>query len=229
MSWNPAPVQKSAEVTGTGNSLVISMSAMAQGNLAVVHICVGYNETVTSVVDDKGNTYVVPVGVIQGTSIHGYQAYGVQVVGGATTITVNFSASTTAKAAAADEFSPGAVKWASNADAVDTQTGRGGTGTTLNLASPLALAVAGELVVVSGLLLAAKTWTGGANYTLYNGSSGSHQVASEYRLSATRSENPSLTIATTTWVIQVRGFKPPNAAYTRSVSGAVASSPGGMY
>jgi hypothetical protein len=181
------------------------MSATGAGNLVVVHIRTSNGNNVSSVTDDQGNTYVVGGASSLGDAGPSivYQAYGVQVTGGVTTVTVNFSVSTSARAGA-DEYSGGATTNAAIADAF--LAGAKTTGT--NVSTTLNPAANGELVVATIGLLAARTYTAGTNYTMYNGT-GSVTIRSMYNLNATTSETAPCTLSTSTdWVEVTRAYKP---------------------
>lgn len=202
-----ATVQTSAVTNiGGATSGYITLSPTIANNLVVVHVKVSQDtRTVTSVTDDKGNTYVVLDPVDSGTTNRLYQAYGVQVVGGVTTITVNFNLSATA-ALGADEYSGGAL---TNIDIFDvSSTGIGSSGTSMSVGS-FNPSSSGELIVVTGSLGAATTWTAGTNYTNYFRSGESVTTQSEYRLSGDTSETAPWELgASSLWAERATAFIP---------------------
>lgn len=204
-----AVVQKSAQATGTGSTVAITTAATVVNNLVVVHIKMGDTvETCSSVTDDKGNAYILssPVSNV----IRVYQAYGVQAIGGTTTVTVHFSGAATAKRCAADEFSGGGT---SNATIIDNTKTGSGNGTAVAVSTMTT--VAGELVVAT---LAQNgtgmSWTAGASYTIYNGSN-PLGLRSEYRLSSTTSETaPATSDTSAEWGEIATSFKTLSASIT---------------
>lgn len=185
-------VQTSTQVTGNGASpLAITLSATTQGNLVVVHVYMrtGHTNTVTSVTDNAGNTYVIGAKFTAQRSV--YQAYGMQITGGATSVSVAFS-STGTYHVGADEYS-GFVAGATNTDVFDERS----TGTEVGTdgaveVSPALTPDTGELIVATvGNTTEGATWTAGSGYTLYNGSS--NRLQSEYKLSSSTSETAPIT------------------------------------
>jgi len=175
-----AHVQASSRVSGSAASGDITLSSTTQDNLVVVHVMTDSGTaTVTSITDDQGNTYVVGTkqnGV--GDDHSGTQGYGVQVTGGVTLVTVNFSASV-AFNIGADEYSGGADN---NAQVFDESLGAFDTGTALSVTT-LTPSQSGNLVVATRVTEATKTYTAGTDYTLsLSGTTG--RVSSQYRLSA---------------------------------------------
>lgn len=195
-------------VSGSGGTLGITVSATGINNLVVAHVVVLVGETCTGVTDDKGNTYVLSAGVTIGANRTVYQAYGVQVVSGATTITASFSASTVTKILGADEFSGGAT---SNAAIFDTETTGTGSSTAV-AASTLTPAATGELLVASMVVMVATTWTAGTSYTMGAGN-GTAAMRSEYRLSGAASETAPATLgASRVWGTILHAYKLPVSA-----------------
>lgn len=198
-------VQTSAQVAATGASAALTLVATGAGNLVVVHINTTTAQTVTGVTDNASNTYAVSAALDNGAD-RAYQAYGVQVAGGATTVTVTFSASVVHRCGA-DEYSGAA---ASNVAAFDASTTGTGTGTAVSV-STLTPAETGELIVVTGctpLGDAAATWTAGTGYTLYNGS-GAISLRSQYKLSGDATETAPWTLSSSlAWRAIATAFKP---------------------
>src|SRR6267154_1676823 len=94
--------------SGTTSALVISpTSSTIVNNLVIVNIkLTSLTATVTSVTDNQGNIYTKALGPITNALLvtSSYQFYGVQAVGGVTSITINISASVSVRADI-DEFS----------------------------------------------------------------------------------------------------------------------------
>lgn len=197
-------VQTATQATGSGTSVVITVSSTVQNNLVVIHVKVtGVTETLSSVTDDKGNTYVVSSPLAGGTEYRLYQAYGVQVTGGVTAITCNFSSNVASKRCGADEYSGNKITNATTFDASATGTG---TGTSLATGA-LSPAATGELIVATYAVSGPATFTNGTNYTLYNGVN-PVTVRSQYRLSGTTSETaPCTQNVSQTWGVIATAFK----------------------
>lgn len=196
-----APVQSSAETLISSTSAVITTSATIAGNLVIVHIrIVSGTALVTSVTDNKGNAYILSSPIINGT-ITLYQAYGVQVIGAVTAITVNVDSSVSIRCGA-DEFSGLAN---SNATVIDQTATNTGTGTAM--AVTLSPSAAGKLVVATIQNPTIGTLVAGTNYTrYYNNGTPTRPLISEYRLSATTSETAPATGPSGAWAEIARSF-----------------------
>lgn len=211
-----AHVQASTTVAGSGTSAVISLSGTGAGNLVVVHVYMGSTtQTVSSITDDAGNTYVVGSRQNASGGTHSAtQGYGVQTSGGATTITVNFSGSVSHEVGA-DEFSGGAT---SNVAVFDETLSAANSGTALAVAT-LTPTQAGNLVVATLVTGSARNFTAGADYTLSLPATGV-QVCSQYRLSATTSETAPATISSSTvWMEWATSFNPPPTTNIKTLDG----------
>lgn len=208
-----AQVQTAAQVVHTGTTAVaLTMSATGAGNLVVVHIRISDATTTPAVTDDKGNAYVVSAPVVNG-SVSLFQAYGVQVTGGVTTVSVTPSASNTMRCGA-DEYSGGKTTNATVFDVTKT-----GTGTSTSLAvSTLTPAATGELIVGSYAVVGTPTWTNGTNYVLYSG--GTTNTRSQYRLSSGASETAPVTISggSVAWNAIASAFIPLGASSTKTLA-----------
>lgn len=198
-----AQAQIVAQITGTGQNPVLTISASTAGNVVIVHI--GYasaSATVSSVTDNQSNVYALGSKLTSGTN-NLYQAYAVQTTGGTTQVTINFSVSVS-YVIYAEEYSGGA---ATNAAINDTSTT--GTGTSTSLAvSTLTTAATGELIVSTGGTQSNRTWTQGSGFTL-NGS-GARTSSSQYNLSGGASETAPMGISgtSTAWIELARAYKP---------------------
>lgn len=188
---------------GTASLGVTLASPATQGNLVVVHVRIVGTASVTSVTDDKGNTYVIGSALGLPTANQSlYQAYGVQVTGGATTITVTLSTSIAVRLGA-DEYSGTAASNAAVADQSSTGTGSGSS-LAVSSFSPSAT---GLLIVACGNIAASPTWTAGSGYVLASGS-GSVAMRSQYKLSGAASETaPMTTSLSTEWAEIARSYK----------------------
>lgn len=163
-------------------------------NLVVVNIKVAaVSFVLTSVVDSAGNTYALAgwrESNVGGSPITVYQYHGVQVTGGATTVTVNFPG-TQAIRICVEEFSGGMTSNATVFDksAANNLGASGGTSASLTLAP----ANAGELISVFVGLTGGGTFTAGTNYVI--GTQNTNGT-SQYRLSGTTSETAPITWTT---------------------------------
>lgn len=204
-----ATVQSPTQTTGTGSSVVLTVSSTVVNNLVVVHIKMNTSETCSSVTDDKSNTYVLSSAVDNG-ALRLYQAYGVQTTGGTTAITCNFSSNAVTKRIGADEYSGNDTTNGATFDV--TQTANGGNAQSMAVASfnPAAM---GELIVATMAINTVANWTAGSGYTLYSGT-GSISTRSQYRLSGASSETaPSTWDAdSNNWCEIVSAFKAPASA-----------------
>lgn len=188
-----AVVQQGTAGQGTG-STSSTLSATTAGNLVVVSARInGNTDTLTSVTDNVGNTYACS-SAFDWSEKRMYMCYGVQVTGGATTVTAAWSGSQTHVTYAA-EFSGNASTNAATFEASATGTG---TGTSLAV-SALTPAASGDLIVGTYSVASSSTFTAAGGYTLYyptNPSTGSL----EYLLSGTTSETAPATIGSSkTW------------------------------
>lgn len=198
-------VQTATLASGTGNSVAVTLSATVKGNLVVVHIRLDSTaETCTSVTDDKSNTYTLSSAV--DNTIRVYQAYGVQVTGGTTTVTANFSASTITKRVGADEYGLG-VEASVNSQVTDVLKSNTGTGTFIQtgIFTP---SLSGELCVMT---VGSPSQNHTCSYTAYFGADPC-LLKSAYNLSGTQSENPNdIGSFGGSWAAIGQSFKtPPN-------------------
>lgn len=209
-----ALVQAVTQITGTAQNPILTITSTGAGNVVIVHIAFANGiATVSSVTDNASNTYATGSVFRSGVN-SAYQAYGVQVSGGNTQVTINFSTSVS-YVIYAEEYSGGA---STNAAINDNSTT--GTGSSTSLAvSTLTTAATGELIVSTGGVASNRTWTQGSGFTL-NGS-GARTSSSQYKLSGAASETAPMTISgsNTTWIEIARAYKPfvatsiPNKSY----------------
>jgi hypothetical protein len=180
-----AAVQTSSVAAGTGTTVSATLSATVKNNLVVIHIVMATTaETCSSVTDNASppNTYVLSSPVDNTTRT--YQAYGVQITGGATSFTATFSSNVVTKGVGADEYSGTAV---SNA-AVFNTSGTGTGSATTCAVTGFSPTQAGLLCVATIVLGSVRVFTAGTNYTRFLNGSNSANLHSEYRLVGTTSE-----------------------------------------
>lgn len=186
-------VQTATQTTGTGSTLACTLSATAAGNIVAMHIRMSTNaETCTSVTDDKGNTYSLSNVLDDGVSLRVYQAEGVQLTSGTTTVTANFSSNVVFKRCGATEYHNDAGTWPSSAAAIGSSTTGIGTGAN-EAVSTLTTAAAGSLIVASSVTATSQTRTAGTNYVNGSGAGASLTLGEIYRLSSDVTETAPLT------------------------------------
>lgn len=219
-----AQVQTGTQVTGASGTLALTMtSATTLNNIVIGFVKGGQSNTLSSVTDDKGNTYVITSAVDSSTTVRLYQFYGVQTTAGATVLTATFNAAGQTWRMGADEFSGNGT---SNASAFDKTSTGSGTGTALAVTS-FSPTATGELIVAAGAGNGAATYTAGASYTLY---SGTNPITSrtEYRLSSAASETAPITSnVSQAWSEIASAFKgssPSTASFGIGGSGTLAVS-----
>lgn len=170
--------------SGAVSPASVSVSATGQNNVVVVTIAFSAIRSGISVTDNAStpNTYA-QAGTTNDGSISIYQFYGVQVTGGATSITVSWTGGGSV-APIAEEFSGGATSNAAIFDKSSTGTGSAATSGAVTSFAPTN---SGELIVSSIIFNAViSSPTAGTNYAL--GISSSTTKATEYRLNGTTSE-----------------------------------------
>lgn len=198
---------QSVQSTGSGTNSSLTVASTVQNNLLVINIKLGSNsETISSITDNVGNTYAKAFGPVDnGTTLRTYQFYGVQVTGGATTITINKSGTVNTWRTTVDEFNGGNI---TNATVFDKSSAQTNAGTSSALSTPIAPTTAGELIV-SGVsfLTAPGSPVVATGYTI--GTLGAATAGSQYKLSGTTSETAGMTwTGGTTWSNIVSAFIP---------------------
>jgi len=191
----------------TSKDLAVASTPTNSLAIMLINILTDFTNTVTSVTDDKGNTYVV-VGPLDKPDTRNYVAYGVHAVGGVTTITVNFSGSASVGYIGADLFS-GA--YSTNAATIDVSTTEQSVGSSnySNLTSPLVPTVNGNLIYLCLLSGDDRIMTAGTGFTGYMGDGLSYSLHGQYKLSGTTSEScPASLNGTTQWNVFAFSFKP---------------------
>lgn len=208
------PVQQARNQSASSSGISVTVSATTQGNLVVVGIDMDDQvATLTSVTDNASggsNTYALSSAVdFSGKRM--YVAYGVQVNGGATSITTAYSGATAFTRVGVDEYSGGAT---TNATVFDKSSTGSGGGTSLGVTS-FTPTQDGNLIVAWGMINNFLTWTAGTNYTLYNGPN-PEQLKSEYRLSSSGAETAPMSTATDSfgWGEIAMSFNPAPASTT---------------
>lgn len=175
-----------AMLTNSTTNVVTPTVPLTAGNLVVLNIRLPIGTTVTSVTDNASvpNTYLVAAGPLSYTGI-AYQIYGVQITGGATTVTTTISSSTTSRVVL-DEFSGGASTNATVFDKSSTGTSGGASQLSASVTSFSPIA-AGELISAGIFLTTAVTAiTAGTGYVIANNVQTT--IGTEYRLSSTTTE-----------------------------------------
>lgn len=213
-------IQAATQASGSGATLARSVSATASNNMVVVHIGMrDLNETCTSVTDDKGNSYTLLGPIDQATNVRLYTAYGRQTVSGVTSITGNFSGSTSSKGICAEEYHTDVSGQVLTFDA--STIGQGASDPIA--VSTLTPAGTGELVVASVQNSGSVTFTAGAGFTSNNGAS--VFVNSEYKLSGAATETaPWTTSGTGNWAERAIAFKLTSASLIKTVNGLALAS-----
>lgn len=192
-------VKNTQNAASSVTSLVITIPAAQVGNLIVVNIKFISTVTGVTVTDNASvpNTYAAAGGPIVAAGGNVYQFYGVQITGGATQITINWTNSSTVRAGAT-EFSGGQKTNVAVFDKVASNTG---TGTSAS--STLAPTTDGQLVVVgTHLNTGASAVVAGTNYILATTNT---SLSEEYRLKATTSETTPLSWTTSVAWAQIAG------------------------
>lgn len=191
VSTNAMLVQTATQALATASSVAVTLSPTTLNNLVVVHIKVGTNtETCTSVTDNVGNTYVVVGPAEQSTVLRGYQAYGIQTIAGATTITCNFSGGAFGKRVGADEYTMTTTM--TNATVYNSFAVGNGNSAAAATAT-LTPTGTGKLIVASIPTDFSTTWTAGTGYTLSSGS-GSIALRGQYKPSSSATETAPATL-----------------------------------
>jgi hypothetical protein len=173
---------KSTQAAGTSVvTLAITVPAVRVGDLVVVTCKFSSAVSAVSVTDNASvpNTYALAAGPISATNNNMYQFYGVAVTGGATTVTINWTGSSSCRHTV-DEFSGGMQTNATVFDKVASNTGTG-TSSTVTLAPTNA----NELICAGIGLNGAAAVVKGTNYVIATNST---STSTEYRQVGTASE-----------------------------------------
>lgn len=208
-----------ASVTGTVSSgtspinIASFTPTVSASQLLVINILfTDITNTITSITDNKGNTYSLAVGPIRNTTSArtAYQFYSVITTSGITSLTITWSgSSSTTFRAFADSFSGNATSGVFHVGSTKTATA-GGTSSSVTSFSP----ASGELI--SAMMASGPTsFTGlavGSGYTFGNNPGGTS--GTEYKLSSSTTETAPFTWTSPSqqWV-EVAGaykIKPPS-------------------
>jgi len=175
-----AAVQQVGSTDGGGSTTFnVTVTSTGVNNLVVVTVSTSTSQTISSVTDNQSNTYTLSSPVIV-SSLHFYQAYGIQTTGGVTTVTITKS-STSGCRIVVNEFSGTATS-----SVYDNQSTGTGTGTSCAVSS-FSPGAAGKLVVASVVKASsAEALTAGTSYTTYGTSN--NITSAMYRLSSSTSE-----------------------------------------
>lgn len=218
MAFSLVQTTNVVDLTGGASTIVIPISSTIQGNLVVVHIAYSNKSggAVSSVTDNQGNTYDSSITKDHtSTSDSACQAYGVQITGGVTSITVTFNAADVGIQAGADEYAGGKK---TNATVFDKYGTNDGTGTSQSVGALSPANGSGELIVATlsnGFGGTTPTITAGTSYTeSVTGTTspgGKPFVWGEYRLDSTSSETaPASSSVSMSWAeIAVMYFPQP--------------------
>jgi hypothetical protein len=177
-------VQGQANHVAGASSLSLTLNATRLDNLVVVNFYVSNPGHLTSVTDNKGNTYIASVSeLVLPNGAAAYQYYGVQTVNGTTSITITLGSSQDITAVA-NEYSGGNT---TNATVFDTAVVSTGTGTSSSIS--LSPAKAGELIDTGVLIFSGGVSpVSGSNYTNGGFDQANHTAFTEFRLAGTTSE-----------------------------------------
>lgn len=208
------PIQQARNQSATSTGISVTVSATTKGNLVVVGIDMDDQvATLTSVTDNAtggSNTYVLSSAVdFSGKRM--YVAYGVQINGGATSITTAYSGATAFTRVGVDEYSGNASTNALVFDRASSGTG-GGTSISVSSFTP---AQDGNLIVAWGMINNFLVWTAGSGYTLFNGPN-PEQLKSQYKLYSRGAETAPMSTATDSfgWGAYAISFNPGPAQTT---------------
>lgn len=202
---------------GAVSSAPITVPATTQGNVVCGGIWLSNTTRTATVTDNAGNTYVVSsTSLLFNASANKLLLfYGVQLVGGATLVTVTLSGASNVQALA-DEFSGAAASNGALLAAVSAATNpetASGTGTALALSTALQPTASGRLIyVIGGAPVASPpSWTAGSGYAVGQ-AAGAQALASEYKLAGTTSETAPFTASkSVNWGLMGLVIAPPGA------------------
>lgn len=188
-----------------------SVTTFVAGNLVIVSVRgITVAGDITSVTDDKGNTYTKAIGPFHNTdtTTADWMYYGIQIIGGATTITVTFDTSMVSGGYASEFNGAGPL------DKTSTGQASSGTSGSVSAFSPASL---GELIYAFlDNRNTTTSQTAGANYTLITGNG---VTAAEYNPSSSASET-----APVTWTNSVGWNQIAAAFFTTTTSTSSTSS-----
>lgn len=225
MAFTFVQTKDNAQLTTSTTNVVTPTNPLTAGNLVIINIRLStVGITVNSVTDSKGNTYALATTAssLGGAALNQYQYYGVQITGGATSVTVTLSSSATSRVIV-DEFSGNASTNASVFDKATSTTSSAGSATSATLSPPLTPTNSGELIAV-GLMLNNNitSLTAGTNYVIAN--SNELNFGTEYRLSSTTSETAPISWTTSVpWTEVAGAYIPSTLVTTTSTSSSTST------
>jgi hypothetical protein len=204
-------------------SLSVTLSATGTNNLVVISFFVSNPGKVTSVTDNKGNTYVASASELtlsNGSAANQY--YGVQTSGGATSITVNLSS--------AQDLDIGVNEYAggrtTNATVFDKAATNTGTGTSASVS--LAPTSSGELIDTGAIIFnGTSNPVSGTGYVNGGFDQTTHTAYTQLKLSGTTSETaPATWTGSSAWGEIASAFVPNTYDSHKAYSyGVVATAP----
>ncbi len=178
-----AKVQEATNSVAGGTSISVSVSATGQNNLVILNV--KFSDTLPtniSVTDNAGNTYAL-AGKVVGSVFLAAQFYGVQLTPGATSITISWTGTETARAIV-EEFSGNAI---SNAAVFDTSYVNTGVAQTSANVQPFMASFPGSLVAsFIGFRVSTSLPVAGSGYTI--DFSNASQIV-QYKLASSVIEN----------------------------------------
>lgn len=216
MAFSFVQTQHNLQSPAALTNVTTPVTPYTQGSLVILTIrIITTSNVVSSITDTAGNTYALAAGPVDtATPMRMWQYYGVQVTGGATSITVTFDGSITSRVVA-DEFIGGRPTNTTVFDASSTGLSSGGQNASAVTAFPPTMR--GELVAAGlGFGSGATAITAGAGYVMANNTQ--TVIASMYRLASSQSETAPATWTTSNAYTEVAGayiansvsFRPSN-------------------
>lgn len=209
----------------SGTSFTITPTTpLSASNLAILDLKFNAAVTGVTVVDNLGNTYLnTGVAASWGGAAYALQWYGVQLVGGATSITVSWTTAT-GLGAVVSEYSGLA---ATNASVFDKAVAANAYS---NVASAsIAPSVAGGLVVFGLSVSPGYPMTASAGYTVTTTAASNYSEAF-YKPSGTTSETPGASLGgTANWAMVAGSYRLPASSVTGTgtASGSGTAAPAG--
>lgn len=214
-------VNAKTSIITSGNAITVPATTL--GNLIIVGCANPDNRNLSTVTDDKGNTYSVDNNLI-GSGFGAAIASTIDAFGGVTSITVNLDASSTTVHTDVLEFTGKAAAVLGGA----TSSGTAASGTALTVTS--FVTTSGSLIIATGSSNN-RTWTKGANYSKGSIDTGSVNGLTQYRPVSSGVETAPMTIDSSSgWVEVAFEYKPltlttswNNYEFLKSVSAGIIS------
>ncbi len=195
-------MQVTSKVATSGSSMAITYPAtQTAGNLNVVEVMWGdTTSAVSTVADNRGNTYALAVGPTKVTGLTSAIYYAKNIAGGSTTVTVTFN-----QTAAYPNINILEYSGLNTSSPLDVFSAATGSGTTANSGSATTTA-ASELIVGAGNPTSGFTAAGsGFTKRLVNAYGG---ISEDEIVSSTGSYSATATMTSGTYVMQMATFKP---------------------